>query len=336
MHSKPRSVVRVRPGEVVDLDALLPGDIILSRPATWESFWIAKFGRSEFSHASLAVSEDIVRGPSTERGPRDGLNNFIIEATTEKLPWSNEIVGGVGYAELHYKWIRKRGSSDVPRVRVFALNDYAYFEVFRHRAFESVEFHSFTQHRIASLCDQYLDKPYARLVDLAKVSIAPWLVNLIGNRFIDLPKSLSGGPFCSQLIAGIYRDGGFALSAKEPSVMRPEDLAKAPDLDRITAAVRRQVLPNEELVGDLQLVEETFPGLLSGVTDSTRLEAIFPEEGVDSDFQGRLVKWLVRDRVETGRQQLEKVTGVLRKFKRGDERTHGTEQKALGENQSST
>ena len=320
MWSRSDSITRVLNDEVLNLDALQPGDIILSRPATWESSWIAIFGLSRFSHASLVVLEDMVDVVSAEAGfsARGRPHTLLIEATTDQLPGTDEIVGGVGYWPLGNKWIRKHGSSEVPTGNVFPLNKYAYFEVFRHRSSATEEFQAFVQYGITASCRRYLNEPYARLSDLSKVSVAPWFVRLAGNWLMHLPKSQRAGLFCSQLVAAIYHDGGFPLSAKEPSLVRPRDLARASNLERITYSTRRRLRPEEELIGLRQVIEAALPDFLSDIARETEpniLERLLQDEDSDPDFQGRLTAWRMRDHKETAKRHCEEMARLGRALK---------------------
>ena len=320
MRSWFHSIARVPKNQVLNLDALQPGDIILARPATRKSFWIAFFGLSRFSHASLVVLEDMVDVVSAEAGSsaRGRPHTLLIEATTDQLPGTDEIVGGVGYWPLGNKWIRKHGSSELPTGNVFLLNNYAYFEVFRHRSSATEEFQAFVQHGITASCKHYLNEPYARLSDLSKVSVAPWFVRLAGNWLMYPLESQRAGLFCSQLVAAIYHDGGFPLSAKEPSLVRPRDLARSSNLERITCSTRRRLRPEEELIGLRQLIEDALPDFLSDIARETETdisERLFEDEDSDPDFQGRLTAWRMRDHRETAKRQLEEVARLQRALK---------------------
>ena len=307
---KPDSVARIRDGEVLDLDTLRPGDIILSRPDTWESFWLAFFGRSRFSHACLVVSDEVLGEAEAAqwRSSPGQPYTLVIEATTATPPNSKEIVGGVGYWRLSRNLIRVRDSSALPKGRVSPLKPYAYFEVFRHSDCEKPEFQTFFRQGIATSCNRYVNEPYARLSALAKVSIAPWFVKLVGEWFIDLPKSRREGLFCSQLVASIFRDGGFPLSKKDPSLIRPRDIAKAACLMRTTPTPRRRLEPNEELVRLQQAIDAIDPDILSGVAGKFEpgvLEQVFPADDMDEDFRGRVTAWQLRDQMEIATQQAE-------------------------------
>jgi len=104
------------------------------------------------------------------------------------------------------------------------------------------------------------------------------------------------------------------LSAKEPSLVRPRDLAKASNLERITYSTRRHLRPEEEVIGLRQAIEGVLPDFLSdiaGATEPNILERVFEDEDSDPDFQGRLTAWRMRDHIETAKRHHEEVAPML-------------------------
>jgi hypothetical protein len=322
-----RTYSAVSGGEVLDLRALQSGDIILSRPAGLESSLIAFFGASEFSHAQLVVVDDVLGAAATalRRTSPDQPCDLVIEATTDVDPATQQLIGGVGYRRLPRRSIRDSSLASVPKGAVSPLTGYVYFDVFRHHAAGTAAFQRFFREHIASVCERYLYKPYAQLHDLAAISIAPWTVEFVANILRVIPDSPRSGLFCSQLVASIFRDGGYPLIDIDPRYVRPGDVARSPELEKITPSTRRQLRPNEELLDLAQGIEAVLPNFLPeivkemGVSADEARTLLVPAEEDEANFGGRLTAWALRDKLETAaerRKRLHELLGSLEKITR--------------------
>jgi hypothetical protein len=296
----------VSDGEFLDLRALRPGDIILSRPKSIESTLIAFFGASEFSHAQLVVPNEVldhevaVSAGTLARSTCD----LVIEATTDVCPGTNEVVGGVGYYRLPRGFLRDAHAQSLPVGGVMPLAGYEYFDVFRHRSATTPAFQRFFEQDIARACERYLNQPYASLHDLAAVSVAPWTVECVASLLKVIPKSPRSGLFCSQLVATLFRDAGFPLTQTKPREVRPADISRSLVLERVTMSIRRRGAPGQVFVEFSEGMEAALPGILgeiAGATGKTLEEAqseLKQIVGPQADFRGRVTEWALRDRVD--------------------------------------
>jgi hypothetical protein len=212
----------------VNVNRLRSGDILLSRPRGIESWFIAKLGGSRFSHAEIVVNE-----------PEGGL--CVYEATTDHTS-QKEVVGLVRKKLLvDYQYAprfpsraasadEKRKFFDRPseeREPVLAkdISEYVEFEVLRRPGPVAPEFRKF-QNALAAICSPLHLEPYAGIDAISRLTAFPWLVNVLAKRTGLIPDHIVPGLFCSQLVAMVYKEGGFALSSLPPEDVTPRHLAE--------------------------------------------------------------------------------------------------------------
>jgi len=222
---------------LIDVGKLRAGDIILTRASGFDSFLLALFGRSRFSHAQIVFSVE-------DGGPR------ACEATTD-LTSAGELVGLVrtvflrdhfykratrpkskrasflrDYLSTLVPWRKKKLASTVLETYVSTkdIGEYAAFQVLRVGDQTTPAFVRFQQ-SLPKFCDEVHLKPYADVAELAKFApLTPLWIAL--NRIVPIiPNHILPGLFCSQLVALAYKDGGLPLSDKEPSEITPRLLA---------------------------------------------------------------------------------------------------------------
>lgn len=305
--------------EVLDLAALRPGDIILSRPKGLESALIAFFGQSDFSHAQLLVPDECLGPQHAQLKRKQPVGRprctLAIEATTDFDPISKQIVGGVGYRRLPLRYLRPTGAPPHQSQTVAPLSSYLYFDVFRHRNADTKEFREFVTNRIPEICHRYEHRPYASLHDLAQVTATPWTVEALGSLLKIIPRSPRSGLFCSQLVASLFADGGFPLTDCVPARVRPRDLALARNtLERITRTTRIAIEEPVVIRTYGEMLKEVFPDLLTDIEKEapyslTDFDEMLGTVGQEEDF-GRVVAWGIRDRLDTAnarRAQMEQM-----------------------------
>ncbi|OGL65732.1 MAG: hypothetical protein A3J27_07720 [Candidatus Tectomicrobia bacterium RIFCSPLOWO2_12_FULL_69_37] len=313
--------------EVLDLAALRPGDIILSRPKGLESALIAFFGQSDFSHAQLLVPDDCLGSQHTELKRKQPIGRqrctLAIEATTDFDPIIKQIVGGVGYRRLPLRYLRPMEAPPHQSQTVSPLSSYLYFDVFRHRSADTEEFREFVTSRIPEICHRYEHRPYASLRDLAQVTATPWIVETLGSLLKIIPQSPRPGLFCSQFVASIFADGGFPLTDCPPARVRPRDLALArTTLERITRTTRIAIEEHVVIRTYSEILKELFPDLLTDIgketmpSSLTDFDDMLRAVGEEEDF-GRAVTWGSRDCIDAAnarRAQMEQMIGSVEDF----------------------
>jgi hypothetical protein len=299
--------------EALDLAALRPGDIILSRPRGLESSLIALFGQSNFSHAQLLVTDRClgqnyerseISSPSRTKGDYD----LVIEATTDFEPETKRIVGGVGYRRLAVRYVRQPGSSPFKSRSISPISDYLYFDVFRHQSDGTEVFRTFIEEQLPKLCQRYANEPYATLHDLAQASAMPQTVEALGEVIKIIPRSPRPGLFCSQLVATIFAEGGFPLTSILPRLTRPQDLALADTLVRKTPQTRVVIEKNAVVRTWSELAKEMMPNLGDGVPD---FDNVLGSLGVEDDDMGRLIFWGARDAGDRARDHCAQMERII-------------------------
>jgi hypothetical protein len=203
--------------QLLNVDRLQVGDILLSRPQGVESWLIAKLGGSRFSHAEIVVGERI-------GGPDFVLSTY--EATTDKTG-RGQLVGLVRNMLLTDYLYRLR---DIrvklpPLVQAKDITDWVEFEVLRWRDSETSSFKEF-QKSLKTKCNTLNLKPFASPRAVAALTPFPRMMEFLGKRTGLVPTHVVDGLFCSQLVAKVYSEGGFPLASVPPEAIAPRHLAE--------------------------------------------------------------------------------------------------------------
>jgi hypothetical protein len=211
----------------LNVNRLRSGDILLSRSRGIESWFIAKLGGSRISHAEIVVGE-----------PEGGL--CVYEATTDHTS-QKKIVGLVRkklLADYQYapRFPSRAASADEKReffdrppeerepVLAKDISEYAEFEVLRRPVPVTPEFRKF-QNALAAICSPLHLEPYAGIDAISGLTAFPRLAKVLTKRTGLIPDHVVPGLFCSQLVAMVYKEGGFALSSLPPEDVTPRHLA---------------------------------------------------------------------------------------------------------------
>jgi hypothetical protein len=233
------------PPKLANLNRLRKGDILLSRPRGIESWFIAKLGGSRFSHAEIVI--------------RDPEESWCVYEATTALTTRKEVVGLIRKkpaADYQYapifpprtasgdekKRFLERPSEERELVIARDISEYVEFDVLRWRDPPTPEFLKF-QDGLGAICERFYLTPYASIDAIARLTAFPWLVKILAKRTRLIPDHIVPGLFCSQLVALVYKNGGFALSSLPAEDITPrhlDELARMPGGHLV--AIPRQTL----------------------------------------------------------------------------------------------
>jgi hypothetical protein len=221
--------------QLLNVDQLQVGDILLSRPQGVESWLIAKLGGSRYSHAEIIVGGRI-------SGTEFFLSSY--EATTDKTK-RGQLVGlvrNIPLTDYQYR-LRDIRVKLPPLVKAKDITDWVEFEVLRWRDSDTSSFKEF-QKLLKTNCNILNLKPYASPRVVAALTPFPRMMEFLGKRTGQVPTHIVDGLFCSQLVAKVYSEGGFPLAPLPPEEIAPRHLA---ELGR-RADSPLLIVPKEQLI----------------------------------------------------------------------------------------
>ena len=171
---------------LIDVGKPKTGDIILTRSSGIDSWLIALFGRSKFSHAQIVL--------------QDRESPWACEATTDSTS-TGELVGLVRSVPLYdYMYSRTDKQHLVPPIFAKNIADYGCFEIMRWRDQIDPAFVAF-QKSLPMFCLGLRLRPYANIAALVRFASFPPLWIALNKVLALIPNHVVPGYFCSHLVA---------------------------------------------------------------------------------------------------------------------------------------